>query len=210
MTPRARQSGMIDQRQIRGLAVAGLLCAALAGCGSVVASSSAAAPGGTRSGTTPAGTAPAGTASAGKPATAAPQVACASVNQATAVTLRWVMRLAVPAGNDPFMITADKPALARALFNDVCNAVNHPYTSTAPVNCPAQFGTEFAGSFLDGHRVLATFTYAPTGCQRVSLTTAGKTQATMVVGPAAAAAPHLLADMDAVLGLKPGVMQPFT
>lgn len=210
MTPEARQSDMMDQRQIRGLAVAALLCAALAGCGSAVASSSAAAPaaGGTHAGTTPAGTAPAGTASGGVPA--APLVGCASVNQATTVMLHPVMRLVVPVGSRAFIITEHKPALVRALFGDICNAVAHPVTATGPVNCPAAFGTDYTGAFFDGTRVLATFTYFSTGCRRVSITADGKTQATIVLGRAAAAAPHLVADMDAVLGLKPGVMQPYT
>jgi hypothetical protein len=210
MTPDARQNDMMDQRQIRGLAVAALLCAALAGCGSVAASSSAAAPAadGTHAGTTPAGTAPADTASGGVP-TAAPLVGCASVNQATTVMLHSVMRLMVPVGKRAFIITEHKPALVRALFGDICNAVTHPVTATGPVNCPAAFGIKYTGAFFDGTRVLATFTYFLTGCQRVSITADGKTQATMVLGRAAAAAPHLMADMDAVLGFKPGIMQPY-
>ena len=43
----------------------------------------------------------------------------------------------------------------------------------------------------------------------MSVTAAGKTLATMVYGPAAAAAPHLATDLDATVGApKPGVMQP--
>ena len=206
MTPGTRQSDMMYQRHVRGLAVTGLLCAALAGCGSVVASTPGAAP---PAGTAQGSTSPAGTTSGGAPATAVPQVGCASVNQATTVTIRPAMHLVVPVGNHPVAITEHKPALARALFGDFCNAVTHPFTGKGPISCPAAFGTDYAGTFDDGTRLLATFTYTANGCRRVSITAGGKTQATMVVGPAAAAAPHLAADMDAVLGLKPGVMQPY-
>lgn len=186
------------QRQVRGLAVSGLLCAALGGCGSAVASSQAASP--------PASAAQAGTAQAGA---GAAQVGCASVNQATTVTVRRVLRLVEPVANGSLGITEHKPALVRTLFGDFCRAVTHPAIPKAPMLCPADFGTEYAGTFYDGNRVLATFTYAASGCQRVSITAAGKTRTTMVVGAAAAAAPHLQADLAAVLGLpKPGVIQP--
>jgi hypothetical protein len=55
---------------------------------------------------------------------------------------------------------------------------------------------------------LATFTYAASGCQRVTVTAAGKTQGTMVYGRAAAAAPHLATDLDVILGAQPHIMQP--
>jgi hypothetical protein len=47
------------------------------------------------------------------------------------------------------------------------------------------------------------------GCERVSVTAAGKTLATMVYGPAAAAAPHLATDLAAIVGPpQPGMMRP--
>lgn len=177
------------QRHVGALVAACALCAALAGCGSVVASGN-----------------PGGPATAAAPP--APRVGCASVSQATAVTVRRTSFLVKPVRIDSISITERKPALVRALFGDLCSAVAHPYHFVAPVNCPAAFPVNYAGTFYDGHTVLATFTYAATGCRRVSVTAAGKTQATMVLGRAAAAAPHLMADMDTVLGLKPGVMQP--
>jgi len=190
-----RPTGMMRQRQVRELAVAGLLCAALAGCGSVVASTSAGAPA-------------TSTTNAGTPATTAPQVGCASVNQATEVTIRRIMRVVVPVAKNPVTVIESKPTLVRALFRDFCSAVTHPDNPKWPISCPADFGTDYLGTFYDGGRVLATFTFAWTGCQRVSVTAAGKTQATMVFGRAAAAAPHIVADMDAVLGLNQGVIQP--
>jgi hypothetical protein len=189
MTTGPRPSSMTYQRQVRGLAVAGLLCAALAGCGSVVASGAAASPAGTA-------------------ASAARKVGCASVNQANTVTIRRNSRLEVPVAGGLLSVTDHNPVQVQALFHEMCDAVAHPSQLKSPVHCPIAFGTYYAGTFFDGQRVLATFTYTTSGCQQVSLNAAGKTQATMVAGRAAAAAPHLLADMDAVLKLKPGVMQP--
>jgi hypothetical protein len=193
MTRGMRQIVMMNQRSVRGffgLAGAGLLVAALAGCGSVVASDAAGAP-----------AAPAAPADP-------PAVGCASVNQATSVSLRRQLHLMVPVGKDsPVNATYRDKAKVRALFGQMCAAVTHP----APVqvmHCPADLGTEFLGTFYDGTRILATFTYASTGCQRVSVTAAGKTQVTMVYGRAAAAAPHLAADLAALIGQDPRVEQP--
>ena len=195
MTRRVRQTRMMDPRPPRGLLGtfgvlgSGLLFAALAGCGSVVASSGAAA-------------APAA-------ATPVPQVGCASVNQATAVSIRREMRLMAPVGTNPISSTIYRQAAqVRALFGQLCAAVSHP-APTQLMHCPADFGTTYIGTFYDGSRVLATFTYATSGCERVSVTAAGKTLATMVYGRAAAAAPQLATDLDAIVGTpKPGVMQP--
>jgi len=216
MTRRVRQTRMMDPRPLRGLARlrgfaglpgspgllgllgflgAGLLLAALAGCGSVVASSGAAA-------------APAATTSAPATTTSAP-VGCASVDQATAVGIRRMMHLMAPVGTNPISSTIyHQTAQVRALFGQLCAAVTHPAPAQV-MHCPADIGTEYLGTFYDGSRVLATFTYASSGCERVSVTAAGKTLATMVYGRAAAAAPHLATDLDAIVGApKPGVMQP--
>ena len=189
---RVRQTRMMDQRPLRGRAGflgilgAGLLFAAVSGCGSVVASDSASAP-----------------------ATAAPQVGCASVNQATAVSIRRLLRLMAPVDTKPqASSTYRQAAQVRALFGQLCAAVTHPAPNRL-MHCPLEIGTEFLGTFYDGSRVLATFTYAASGCERVSVTAAGKTLGTMVYGRAAAAAPHLATDLDVIVGApKPGTMQP--
>jgi hypothetical protein len=198
MTRQVRQIRMMDPRPPRGLTGllgllgllgAGLLVAAVAGCGSVVASSGAAAP--------------------AAAATATPLVGCASVNQATAVSIRREMRLMAPVGTNPISSTIYRQAAqVRALFGQLCAAVTHP-APTQLMHCPADFGNTYIGTFYDGSRVLATFTYAASGCERVSVTAAGKTLATMVYGRAAAAAPHLAGDLYAIVGTpEPGVMQP--
>lgn len=168
-----------------------LAFAALAGCGSEVASSGAAG-GPSATATTP------------------PQVGCASVNQATAVSIRREMRLEPPpvGTNRVSTATYHEATQVRALFGQLCAAVTHS-ARTLLMHCPADMGTEFFGTFYDGSRVLATFTFAAMGCERVSVTAAGKTLATMVYGPAAAAAPHLATDLAAIMGSpKPGMMQP--
>jgi hypothetical protein len=197
MRPGARQTGMMSRQQVRrGLAVAagwGLLGAVLAGCGSVVAST--AAGGGASTPARSPGTAAATAASA----TAAPQVGCASVNQATMVTVSRVDRLVV-LPRVPVMVTDRKPAQVRALYRDFCDAVAHPDVPPGTVmNCPADFGTDYAGVFYDGNVVLARFIYAPTGCAEVSLIVGSAEHTTMLAGRAATAAPHLTADFATVL-----------
>jgi hypothetical protein len=206
MTRRVRQTRMIDQRALRGipglrrqprlLGLLGLLgaglVAALAGCGSVVASAPAAAPAATTTASGPA------------------SVGCASVNQATTVSIRRMSHLMAPAGKYPVSTsTYDEASRVQALFGQMCAAVTHPAPPQV-MHCPADFGTEYLGTFYDGSRTLATFTYAASGCARVSVTAAGQTKATMVYGRAAAAAPHLVTDLDVILGAgpKPGLMQP--
>jgi len=187
----------MDQRPLRGRAGflgilgAGLLFAAVSGCGSVVASDSAAA------------------GAAGATATAASQVGCASVNQSTAVSIRHLPHLMTPVDTKPQPSTTYRQAAeVRALFGQLCAAVTHPAPNQM-MHCPADIGTEFLGTFYDGSRVLATFAYAPSGCERVSVTAAGKTLSTGVYGRAAAAAPHLATDLDVIVGApKPGTMQP--
>jgi hypothetical protein len=201
MAWRVRQTRMMDQRPLRGRAGllgilgilgTGLLFAAVSGCGSVVASDSASAP-----------------AAAAATATAAPQVGCASVNQATAVSIRHLLHLMVPVDTKPQASTTYRQtAQVRALFGQLCAAVTHPAPNRL-MHCPADIGTEYLGTFYDGSRVLATFSYAASGCERVSVTAAGKTMSTMVYGRAAAAAPHLATDLDVIVGApKPGTMQP--
>jgi hypothetical protein len=180
-----RQIHMMDQRPLRLLAQGGaigtgLLFAALAGCGSVVASGPAAAP-------------------AASSATTAAGVGCASVNQATAVTIRRANHFIEPEPKHPLTDTYDQQAEVRALFGQMCAAVTHP-AGRGVWHCPADFGVGDAGAFYDGSRLLALFTYAPSGCQQVSVSAAGKTMATLLVGRAAAAAPHLADDLAAILG----------
>ncbi len=161
--------------------VAGLLSAAVAGCGTQVATTvnTAAAP------ATP----------------TAPAVGCASVSQATDVLVSRSMHLVVPLSGGAQRLTQRNTAKVRALFNDICAAVTHPNTSTGIVHCPADFGVDYVGTFYDGSRSLASFTYGASGCPTVSLTTSGKTKATLMLGNALKAAPHLAADLAAVLGV---------
>src|ERR1039457_5182209 len=168
MTRRVRQSGMMSPRHVHGIVGAGLLCAAVAGCGTVAASTPAA------------GQAAASVSAAA--GSAASAVGCASVSQATVVTIHRTMRLVEPAHVGPYTMTQRKPALVRALFSDFCKLVAHPYRSNRPMNCPAAFGLDYAGTFYAGQRKLATFVYGASGCQTVQVTAAGKSTSTMVSG----------------------------
>ena len=179
-----RQSSMMTQRQVRGIVAAGLLCAVLAGCASASSGTVYAAK------TTVPGTT--------MPATS---VGCDSVNQATVVTIRRAIRPVEPVRAASLAMTQRKPALVRALFGDFCKIVAHPYVPKTPVPCPAAFGLGYTGTFYDGNRELGTFVYGTSGCQTVTVTAAGKTKHSLVMGPAASAAPHLEADMAAAMGL---------
>jgi hypothetical protein len=176
-----------------------MLCSAVAGCGSVTASSPA--------GTLAASSAPATSSAAATPASA-PAVGCASVNQATSVTVRRTMHLVEPTRMGALSTTQHKTALVRALFGQLCSAIGHAVTAKGLVHCPADFGISYSGTFYDGSRTLAKFVYGASGCQTVSITTNGKTHATMVFGTAAAAAPKLEAAMAAVLGVPTSMLAP--
>ena len=198
-----RQSGMMSPRQVRGTVYAVLLCSALAGCGSVSATAPAGAGGTSSAAATSSASAASSAASsavASSSAAAAP-VGCAGVNQATSVTVHRVMRLVEPTRPGALTKTQHNVALVRELFGQFCAAVSHPATKSSVVRCPADFGVSYLGTFYDGSQPLARFIYGASGCQSVSLTADGKTQATRVIGSAAAAAPKLRADMAAVLGM---------
>ncbi|MGH3188844.1 MAG: hypothetical protein ACRDPY_10250 [Streptosporangiaceae bacterium] len=160
--------------------VAGLLSAAVAGCGTQVATVNTAA----------------------APATSTPPaVGCASVGQATEVLVSRAMHLVEPLNGGPHRVTQRNTAKVRALFSDLCAAVTHPNRGGGVVHCPVDFGVDYVGTFYDGSRSLASFTYGAGGCPTASLTASGKTKATLMLGNALKAAPHLAADLAAVLGV---------
>ena len=123
------------------------------------------------------------------------------MNQATSVTVHRVIHLVEPSRAGALSKTQHNAALVQALFSQLCAAVSHPSAAKGTVRCPADFGISYTGTFYDGSRTLATFSYGASGCEAVSLTADGKTQSTMVLGAAATAAPQLRADMAAVLGV---------
>jgi hypothetical protein len=201
-----RQSGMMSPRQVRGTVYAVLLCSALAGCGSVAATAPAGAGGTSSAAATSSASAATSSASAASSAVASSSAAaapagCAGVNQATSVTVHRVMRLVEPTRPGALTKTQHNVALVRELFGQFCAAVSHPAAKSSVVRCPADFGVSYLGTFYDGSQPLARFVYGASGCQSVSLTADGETRATRVLGPAAAAAPKLGADMAAVLGM---------
>jgi len=142
---------------------------------------------------------------------AASATGCAGVDQATSVTVHRVLHLVEPTRAGDLSKTQHNATLVRALFGQLCAAVSHPTKSKAVVRCPVDLGISYVGTFYDGSRPLARFSYGAGGCQTVSLTAAGKTKATMMFGSAAAAAPKLRSDMAAVLGVPSlAIAQPVT
>lgn len=173
-----------------------LLVAVLAGCGTQLASGATT---GSGSGAQTASTTATG---------------CASVNDATKVTVLRAMHLVEPTRLGNLETTQTDPVKVRALFRDFCAVIAHRDTSSTRINCPAEIGLSYSGTFYDGTRKLATFTFAASGCQIVTVTSAAsgaKPQAVVVLGTAAAAAPNLHTDLDHVLGLSDReVFQPQT
>jgi hypothetical protein len=205
ITRGVRQSGMMSHRGIGGIVGAGLLCAAAAGCASVAATATSSGQGAGQ--TASSGQAAGQTASSGQgagqaaSAPAAPAVGCAAVNQATTVTVHRSTSIVASGHPATGATTQRNTALVRALFSDICNVITHPNTSSRHVECPADFGQSYMGTFYDGNRELATFSYGASGCQTVRLTVAGKTKFILIMGATVTAASRLEADMAAVLGV---------
>ncbi len=195
-----RPRSMMSPRQVRGTVLAVLLCSAVAGCASATASNPAGAPATSSAPVTSSAAASSVPGSSASASLAASEVGCASVDQATSVTVYRTMHLVEPARMGALTTIQHKPALVRALFGQFCDAVGHAATAKGVVHCPADFGISYSGTFYDGSRALAKFVYGASGCQTVSITTDGKTQSTIVFGAASAAAPKLEAAMAAVLG----------
>ena len=166
--------------------------AALAGCGTYVAN-------GATSGS-----------SAGTTATA---TGCASVNDATKVTAIRAMHLVDPVRAASMEVTDTDPATVRALFRDFCQVVSHQ-EGNAVLHCPDDIGLSYGGTFYDGSRALASYVFAASGCEVVTVTSASegaKPDSAVVAGSAAAAAPGLHADMAKTLGLPEAqVFKPYT
>jgi len=201
-----RPSSMMSSRHVRGPVLAVLLCSVLAGCASATSSATSSAGASAGAGGDAASSAAvASSVSAAPPAAA---VGCASVDQATSVSVRRTMHLVEPTRMGALTMTQHNAALVRALFGQFCSAVGHAATAKGALHCPADYGISYTGTFYDGSRTLAKFVYGATGCQTVSITAGGKTQSTLVFGSAATAAPQLRADMAAVLGVPMSMLAP--
>src|SRR5207302_2147737 len=98
--------------------------------------------------------------SAAAPAAAA--TGCASVNQATSVTVHRILHLVEPTRAAALAKTQHNVTLVRALFGQFCAALSHPSSAKGIVRCPADFGISYLGTFYDGQRTLARFVYGVT------------------------------------------------
>ncbi|HEY6294858.1 MAG TPA: hypothetical protein VIX15_04275 [Streptosporangiaceae bacterium] len=166
------------------MAAAGLLCGGLAGCGAAAAATSPPASG-----------------VGGVALAAARETGCASVHQASSVTVTRYLLVSEPVNGGTRTYTQRNATKVRALFRDLCAALAHADTREPRFPCTTKFADTYAGTFYDRKRILATFGYSLTGCPRLSLTASGKTRSTFAIGKAAAAAPNLNADLAAVLGV---------
>jgi len=187
---RSRPRLMTLYRTSPALGFAALGLAALAGCGTYVANGATA------------GSSSSSTANTASSTTA---TGCASVNDATKVTALRAMHLVEPTRASSQLTTDTKPATVRALFRDFCQILSHKDNSTGMISCPNDIGLAYSGTFYDGTRPLASYTYAASGCEVVTVTPAthgAKPESAMVFGTAADAAPGLHADMAGVLGLS--------
>ena len=119
------------------------------------------------------------------------------------------MHLMEPARAEALQITQRNPAKVQALLQDFCAVLSHPSSAKATLSCPNNFGLYYDGTFYAGTRAVATFNYGASGCQTVGLTPfspagqPGKMESGVIMGAAAAAAPHLEGDMGKVLGIPP-------
>jgi hypothetical protein len=125
---------------------------------------------------------------------------CASTSLATKVTITRAMHLIEPTHLGALSHTQTDPAKVQALFRDFCQVLAHP--SSGAIRCPNDFGLDYNGTFYAGSRVLATYMYSATGCQVVTVTTAGKAQSVVVSGTTVKAAPSLEPDMARALGMS--------
>jgi hypothetical protein len=123
-----------------------------------------------------------------------------------------VLHLVEPTRGTALSKTQHNATLVRALFRQLCAAVSHPAMAKgATLHCPGDFGIAYLGTFYDGSRTLAKFSYGAGGCETVSLTAGGKTRTTMVIGAASEAAPKLRPDLAAVLGVpRLAIARPLT
>ena len=152
MTSRARPRGTTNHRRIRrirGLAAAGLLCAALAGCGAAVAATIPSA---------------SGAGGAHVAVGAAPAPGCTSVKRATSVTVEVRVQVIEPVNGGTRTVTQRHVRLVRALFRDFCAVLSHAGTPQPEALCAARGGPTYAGKFYAGQRILATFVYGFKGC----------------------------------------------
>jgi hypothetical protein len=187
--------------------------ATLAGCGTTAASGAASGSANTTSSTpsTSASTDSSGTANTESSTTA---TGCASVTDTTKVTALRAMHLVEPGRAAALQVTDTDPATAQALFRDFCEVISHKDNATGMISCPNDIGLSYSGTFYDGNRPLADYTYAASGCAVVSLTAStqgAKPESAMVFGTAASAAPGLHADMAKALGLsQTQVFEPYS
>lgn len=128
---------------------------------------------------------------------------CGDVTRPTSVTVQRLQDLnhKFP----PLVVTQSDPQRTRKLYYDFCLIEGHPAGDVGTVDCPADVGLSYLGTFLVDGRRLADFHYWATGCQWILMTVGKQTAKTMIFGKAAAAEPASFEhDLTAVLGIPSG------
>jgi hypothetical protein len=141
---------------------------------------------------------------------------CGNVRSPSVVQVRRSVALAEPSWGSwvKLSVTQRSAPLVRRLYDDLCVIVGHPYQLPpgAVVDCPDDFGLTYRGVFYAAGRKLASFSYAASGCESITLSVGPQQASTMILGPAAAAEPATFdADFAAVLGVPTAAvhMPPF-
>lgn len=127
-----------------------------------------------------------------------PSGVCSSLHPDTVTARRAV---ALPRPGLPPIDVADHSAMdARAVLADFCVIEAHHETLSGAWSCPADFGLSYVGAFVESDRTLATYNWAASGCQRLTLNIRrGPSASTYLVAAASSAAPHMEADFRRVL-----------
>jgi hypothetical protein len=131
---------------------------------------------------------------------------CGDVHRPSVVQVRRSVALPEPGWGSwvRLSVTQRSAPLVRRLYDDLCVIVGHPYhlPPGAVISCPADFGLTYTGVFYAAGRKLASFSYAASGCESITLSAGQQQVNTMILGPAAAAEPATFdADFAAVLGV---------
>lgn len=126
---------------------------------------------------------------------------CGDVSRPDKVVIQRTVSIAGPPSSlhDPHVATG---ASARALYLDICRTVAVKVTLDGPTSCPNDVGLHYLGRFFARARQFASFDWAASGCEYMSLTVSGQTVSTYLAGPASSEPASLEPDMAGILGVS--------
>ena len=126
---------------------------------------------------------------------------CGDVSRPDKVVIQSTVSIAGPPSSlqEPHLATG---ASARALYLDICRTVAVKVTLEGPTSCPNDFGLHYLGRFFDRDRQIASFDWAASGCEYMSLTVSGQTASTYLAGPTSSEPASLEPDLAGILGVS--------